>query len=590
MIVDLHTLTQQRLTRYEFDMTTQMITFQTSSLSSSQLLMLSTESTVINLRIVAVNEIPAQSSEVLVGESWVFYVPLLALSEIFVYTISVHVPYKYKLIDLLSQRRSIINIFSKYLTSDWLRVTIISKKAGKVQLKAKQAVIIYSQREAASEQVDIAFLTNKEISIANTKVLSKWDEELESNAEKQLNYNSTFAKYYSQLAKEINKVKQVASSEQIVITELTPEVVAYQQYNIIASLSKREQMKSSRAGQKRVETILFRDSFGNFVKPTQDFFDSLFCQFVHQAIPHFVYNAHIHVNQDGLSVDLAWQPITKGFYTLFINHQPLKTKFVVLANAISPLTSTVQLQENNKRSFFDKNLAVFTYKDEYSNIFGDIEKNVFEYANEVFKLQINTDKMTSITAYPKMVDKTGQQNVDFVFETELVDNVNNDQPTLRFFIKDTLVKGNPPPLLSPRVPGRHQRHLPRKAEEALPPRARQSRQHLALHGLHPQASHHPRRPPQARQPGPQEVLLHQVPGRGRHRHGRPPARVLRPRRQHHERPALQVLPALPPGRREVPLAQRHPGHQGQEQVRQDLRSGNPLPLTPYLAARELDRQ
>jgi hypothetical protein len=58
--------------------------------------------------------------------------------------------------------------------------------------------------------------------------------------------------------------------------------------------------------------------------------------FVHQTIPHFVYKsnhnyiyfclAHIILNPDGLSVNLIWRPLTKGFYTLIINGEPVKTR------------------------------------------------------------------------------------------------------------------------------------------------------------------------------------------------------------------------------------------------------------------------
>lgn len=86
-----------------------------------------------------------------------------------------------------------------------------------------------------------------------------------------------------------------------------------------------------------------------------------------------------------MTIELTWKPITKGFYSLIINGEPVKTKtkLVVLAGPVSPQNSTVLLQENNKISFFDKNLAIFSYKDEYFNVFSDIEKSLYGGNNEI---------------------------------------------------------------------------------------------------------------------------------------------------------------------------------------------------------------
>ena len=75
---------------------------------------------------------------------------------------------------------------------------------------------------------------------------------------------------------------------------------------------------------------------GNSIKPPEEFLGTLTYLFVHQTIPHFVYKAIPSQTEDG--VELAWTPLTKGFYSLVINGEPVKTKtkLVVLAGSISP--------------------------------------------------------------------------------------------------------------------------------------------------------------------------------------------------------------------------------------------------------------
>jgi hypothetical protein len=84
-------------------------------------------------------------------------------------------------------------------------------------------------------------------------------------------------------------------------------------------------------------------------------------------------------------------------------------------------------------------MAVLNFRDEFNNVFGDIEKNLYENNNELFKLEVVSNKGTSLQCLPKPIDKAGQQSIDFVFETELVDQGNNDTPTLRLLIKDQLI-------------------------------------------------------------------------------------------------------------------------------------------------------
>ena len=113
---------------------------------------------------------------------------------------------------------------------------------------------------------------------------------------------------------------------------------------------------------------------------------------------------------------------------------------VVVAGPVCPEKCFVALSENNKRAFFDKNLVMFTYRDEFYNVFGDIEKSLYMNSVELFKVQVVSTKGTSVTCVPRPVDKSGVQQVEFVFETFLVDQANNDTPTVRFSVCDKPVK------------------------------------------------------------------------------------------------------------------------------------------------------
>ena len=79
--------------------------------------------------------------------------------------------------------------------------------------------------------------------------------------------------------------------------------------------------------------------------------------------------------------------MTKGVYTLFLNGGQVRTKskIVVVAGPVCPEKCSYVILENNKRAFFDKNLVNFTYRDEYLNVFGDIEKAVYMSSMDLFK-------------------------------------------------------------------------------------------------------------------------------------------------------------------------------------------------------------
>jgi hypothetical protein len=91
-----------------------------------------------------------------------------------------------------------------------------------------------------------------------------------------------------------------------------------------------------------------------------------------------IYSLKVIPKLSNNGVDLEWKPFTKGVYTLFLNGEQVRSnsKIVVVAGPVCPEKCSVSLQENNKRAFFDRNVVVFTYRDEFYNVFGDIEKSL----------------------------------------------------------------------------------------------------------------------------------------------------------------------------------------------------------------------
>jgi hypothetical protein len=90
---------------------------------------------------------------------------------------------------------------------------------------------------------EVSFITNKDISIQNTKVLNIDDAgNGDSSLIQKKNGNAVYLKFFSLLDKESNRFKMLPTKEQVIIDseKCLPLFLPFQPLNIIASLSRKE--------------------------------------------------------------------------------------------------------------------------------------------------------------------------------------------------------------------------------------------------------------------------------------------------------------------------------------------------------------
>ncbi|CAK91166.1 unnamed protein product (macronuclear) [Paramecium tetraurelia] len=295
------------------------------------------------------------------------------------------------------KKKGQLQVSYKFITNRVLMLEFLSDKVLKMQLKALPPHTLSMVQDQLGSQItfeyttqntqDLSKTTHKQVTIENKVKL------VEVEQEEQVAFGIGEAKMMKLLLKKSNqKMDEVLFHKEC---EPITHSKDLQLSNTINMLSKQELGVASRAGQERIDYIEFKDSLGNrinnFSYSTIVFVHSLFNQI--QYIPK--------QEQGGSGLNLIWTPIFKGVYKLYIDDVRIKGRYVILANMPNLQESEIEIpQELQTIPFYEDIPFTFQLRDSYSNIYGDIEYDIYLdckceiTCNEGVTLQVNFQNLT----------------------------------------------------------------------------------------------------------------------------------------------------------------------------------------------------
>ncbi|CAD8194397.1 unnamed protein product [Paramecium octaurelia] len=330
------------------------------------------------------------------------------------------------------KKKGQLQVSYKFITNRVLLVEFLSDKVLKMQLKALLPHTISMIQDQLGSQITFEYTTQNTQDLSKTTHMQVTIENkiklVEVEQEEQVAFGIGEAKMMKLLLKKSNqKMDEVLFHKEC-------EPIAHskdlQLSNTINMLSKQELGVASRAGQERIDYIVFKDSLGNrinnFSYTTLIFVHSLFNQI--QYIPK--------QEQVGLGLNLIWTPIFKGVYKLYIDDIRIKGRYVILANMPNLQESEIETpQELQTIPFYEDIPFTFQLRDSYSNIYGDIEYDIYLdckcaiTCNEGVSLQVNFQNLT----------KSGSMNAKAHFSPEDA-QADERETELKIFINNQVKK------------------------------------------------------------------------------------------------------------------------------------------------------
>ncbi|CAD8112133.1 unnamed protein product [Paramecium sonneborni] len=333
------------------------------------------------------------------------------------------------------KKKQQIQVSYRFIANRTLLVEFISDKILTLKLTVPQQNRVSMIQDQVQNQIRFEYTTQNTQDLSKTthvKVIIEDREKLvQLEQEEQLAFGIGDAKMMKILLK-----KATQKMDEILFHKQCEPLIHskdLQLSNTINMLSKQELLAASRAGQERIDYIEFKDNLGNrinnFQYKTLVYVHSLFNQI--QYIPK--------QERIGSGLNLIWIPIFKGVYKLYIDDVKIKGRFVILANKPNLQESEIEIpQELQTIPFYEDIPFTFQIRDSYSNIYGDIEEQIYLDC----KCEINCTEGITIQVNFSNLTKSGSMNVKVHFTPESVE-AHEKQTEIIFLINKEVKKQKP---------------------------------------------------------------------------------------------------------------------------------------------------
>ncbi|CAD8205107.1 unnamed protein product [Paramecium pentaurelia] len=272
------------------------------------------------------------------------------------------------------KKKEQLQVSYKFITNKSLLVEFFSDKILTMKLSVSQSLRISMIQKDIVNQLTFEYTTQNTQDLSKTthgKVLIYGVEKvIEVEQEEQVPFGIGDAKMMKILLKKSNqKMDEILFHKQC---EPIIHSKDLQLSNTINMLSKQELQAASRAGEERIDYLEFKDNLGNRINNFS--YSSLV--FVHSLFNQIQYVPQQEHKDYGLN--LIWTPIFKGVYKLYIDDVRIKGRFIILANTPSLQESEIEIpQELQTIPFYEDIPFTFQLRDSYSNIYGDIEYDIY---------------------------------------------------------------------------------------------------------------------------------------------------------------------------------------------------------------------
>ncbi|CAD8120325.1 unnamed protein product [Paramecium sonneborni] len=333
------------------------------------------------------------------------------------------------------KKKQQIQVSYRFIANKTLLVEFISDKILNMKLNVSQQYRLSMIQNQIQNQISFEYTTQNKQDLSKTthvKVIIQGKEKIvEVEQEEQVAFGIGDAKMMKILLKKSNqKMDEVLFHKQC---EPLTHSKDLQLSNTINMLSKQEIAAASRAGQERIDYIEFKDNLGNRINNFQ--YTTLV--FVHSLFQQIQYTPKQEKKGSGLNV--IWTPIFKGVYKLYIDDVKIKGRFVILANTPDLQESEIEIpQELQTVPFYEDIPFTFQLRDIYSNIYGDIENDIYLDC----KCEINCTEGITLQVNFQNLTKSGSMNAKAHFAPESVEAYAK-QTEIMIFINKEIKKIQP---------------------------------------------------------------------------------------------------------------------------------------------------
>ncbi|CAD8109738.1 unnamed protein product [Paramecium primaurelia] len=317
------------------------------------------------------------------------------------------------------KKKGQLQVSYRFITNRTLLFEFISDKILKIQLNASQPHSLSIIQNQIQNQITFEYYTQNTQDLSKTAHKQVTIEGEVNIIENDQNEKVTFGVGEAKMMKLLLKKSNQKMDEILLHKEYEPLCHSkdLQLNNTINMLSKQELGVASRTGQERIDYIEFKDNLenpiNNFSYTTLVFVHSLFNQI--QYIPK--------QERIGIGLNLIWTPTFKGVYKLYIDDVRIKGRYVILANTPSLQESEIEIpQELQTIPFYEDIPFTFQLRDSYSNIYGDIENDIYQdciceiICIQGITLQVNFQNLTksgSLNAKAHFIPDDVEENERF---------------------------------------------------------------------------------------------------------------------------------------------------------------------------------